>query len=47
MMIDRRQTLAGIGALAATPALAQEDWRKRFPELRMGVSSAENEQMAM
>jgi phosphonate transport system substrate-binding protein len=47
MLIDRRRTLAGIATIAATPALSQEDWRKRFPELRMGVSSAENEEMAM
>ncbi|MGL5113867.1 MAG: phosphate/phosphite/phosphonate ABC transporter substrate-binding protein [Beijerinckiaceae bacterium] len=52
MIIDRRQTLAAMGAFAAAPAFtqpafAQEDWRKKFPELRMGVSSAENEQMAM
>ncbi|MGL4637437.1 MAG: phosphate/phosphite/phosphonate ABC transporter substrate-binding protein [Beijerinckiaceae bacterium] len=49
--ISRRSALATLAAAAVTPAVspafAQEDWRKRFPELRMGVSSAENEQLAM
>jgi phosphonate transport system substrate-binding protein len=45
--ISRRSVLVTMAAAAVTPALAQEDWRKRFPELRMGVSSAENEQLAM
>jgi phosphonate transport system substrate-binding protein len=44
---SRREALTAFGALAATSAFAQQDWRKQFPELRMGVSSAENEAMAI
>lgn len=45
--ITRRAALAGLTGLAAAPALAQSDWRRRIPELRLGVSSAENEANAM
>jgi phosphonate transport system substrate-binding protein len=47
IILSRRSALATIVAAATSPVLSQEDWRKRFPELRMGVSSAENEQLAM
>lgn len=42
-MLTRRALLAGLGASATLPALAQEDWRRSVPEVRIGVSSAENE----
>jgi phosphonate transport system substrate-binding protein len=47
--INRRIALAGLGSALACPslALAQSDWRRQFPELRLGVSSAENEANAM
>jgi phosphonate transport system substrate-binding protein len=47
LLTSRREALAAMAALAVTPAWAQQDWRKTFPELRMGVSSAENEALAM
>jgi phosphonate transport system substrate-binding protein len=46
--ITRRAALGGLVLpFAAGSAFAQEDWRRRFPELRIGVSSAENEALAM
>jgi phosphonate transport system substrate-binding protein len=42
----RRALLASAGLLAA-PALAQADWRAQFRELRLGISSAENERDAI
>lgn len=40
-MMDRRTLLAGIGAAAATPALAQS-WKAKYPELVYAVVPAEN-----
>lgn len=42
-MLTRRMLLAGLGASCALPAGAQDDWRRSVPEVRIGVSSAENE----
>lgn len=42
-MLTRRTFVASLGALAAAPALAQQDWRQSVKEIRFGVSSAENE----
>ncbi|MFY8113900.1 MAG: phosphate/phosphite/phosphonate ABC transporter substrate-binding protein [Rhabdaerophilum sp.] len=44
--ISRRATLMGL-ALAPVPVKAQSDWRNQFKELRVGVSSAENEAGAL
>jgi phosphonate transport system substrate-binding protein len=47
---SRRAVLALVPAALATPALAQQaagDWRRRFPEIRIGISSAENEGAAL
>jgi phosphonate transport system substrate-binding protein len=44
-MLNRRHLLlstAGAAALAVSPALAQADWRQRFPELVFAVVPAEN-----
>jgi phosphonate transport system substrate-binding protein len=44
-MMNRRHLLlasAGAAALAATPAMAQADWRQRFPELVFAIVPAEN-----
>jgi phosphonate transport system substrate-binding protein len=48
-MIRRRTTLAAAAALLATPALAQAPtgWRASIRELRLGISSAENERDAI
>jgi phosphonate transport system substrate-binding protein len=42
-MLTRRNLLAGFGCSLAMPAFSQEDWRRSVPEVRIGVSSAENE----
>lgn len=42
-MLTRRTLLAGLGCSVALPALSQEDWRRSVPEVRIGISSAENE----
>lgn len=44
-MLTRRHLLAAFGgtALLPPPLAAQEDWRRAVPELRIGISSAENE----
>jgi phosphonate transport system substrate-binding protein len=49
MTLSRRTLLALAAAGVATPALAQQagDWRRRFPEIRIGISSAENEGAAL
>jgi phosphonate transport system substrate-binding protein len=44
-MLNRRHLLlstAGAAALVVTPALAQADWRQRFPEIVFAVVPAEN-----
>lgn len=48
-MLRRRATLFATAALLATPNLAraQAGWRAQFRELRLGVSSAENERDAI
>lgn len=47
-MPNRRSTLlAAAAAILARPALAQADWRQQFRELRLGISSAENERDAI
>ncbi|PWS36294.1 phosphonate ABC transporter substrate-binding protein [Falsiroseomonas bella] len=52
-MIRRRTTLLAASALLAAPALARAQgsasagWRARFRELRLGISSAENERDAI
>jgi phosphonate transport system substrate-binding protein len=47
-MMHRRSTLlAAAAAILARPALAQADWRAQFRELRLGISSAENERDAI
>ncbi|CAN1533863.1 PhnD ABC-type phosphate/phosphonate transport system, periplasmic component [Rhabdaerophilaceae bacterium] len=46
MKIDRRTLIAGL-ALSPIAASAQSDWRSQFKELRVGVSSAENEAGAL
>jgi phosphonate transport system substrate-binding protein len=42
-----RRTFLAAPALLATPALAQAGWRAQFRELRLGISSAENERDAI
>jgi phosphonate transport system substrate-binding protein len=42
-MLTRRNLLVGLGCSVALPALAQADWRRSVSEVRIGVSSAENE----
>lgn len=47
-MLTRRLLLAGLGSVAASPTLAQQDdWRQSIREVRFGVSSAENEAAAI
>lgn len=46
-MHRRRILLSGAASLLAAPALAQADWRTQFRELRLGISSAENERDAV
>lgn len=47
-MVTRRHLLALLAATSvAAPAALAQDWKAKFPELRMGVSSAENEAGAM
>ncbi|RXT52763.1 hypothetical protein B6S44_18620 [Bosea sp. Tri-44] len=47
-MLTRRLLLAGLGSVAASPILAQQDdWRQSIREVRFGVSSAENEAAAI
>lgn len=46
LAINRRHALLGF-ALAPAIAKAQSDWRAQFKELRIGVSSAENEAGAL
>jgi len=46
-MIARRTALLASASLLATPAIAQGGWRAQFRELRLGVSSAENERDAI
>lgn len=50
--LSRRSLLALAAAGLASPALAQQQpaassWRQRFPEIRIGISSAENEGAAL
>jgi phosphonate transport system substrate-binding protein len=48
LMLRRRTTLlAGAAALASPATRAQTGWRAQFRELRLGVSSAENERDAI
>lgn len=42
-----RRTLLAAPALLALPARAQENWRTQYRELRLGISSAENERDAI
>ena len=42
-MLTRRNVLAGLGCSVALPALSQDDWRRSVPEVRIGISPAENE----
>lgn len=46
-MHRRRILFSGAASLLAAPALAQADWRTQFRELRLGISSAENERDAV
>jgi phosphonate transport system substrate-binding protein len=53
-MLQRRSVLAVLGGSVAgvvdgalIPRAAAQDWRAKFPELRLGVSSAENEAGAL
>lgn len=46
-MISRRLSLCLPLAALARPALAQADWRSQYRELRLGISSAENERDAI
>ena len=46
-MISRRTLLAGLATVPALPAIAQADWRQTIKEVRIGVSSAENEAAAI
>lgn len=47
-MIARRASLAAAAALLAAPAVrAQSGWRAQYRELRLGISSAENERDAI
>jgi phosphonate transport system substrate-binding protein len=46
LTVNRRHALLGF-ALAPAIARAQSDWRNQFKELRIGVSSAENEAGAL
>lgn len=46
-MHRRRILLSGAASLLAAPAVAQADWRTQFRELRLGISSAENERDAV
>lgn len=41
--IPRRRALATILVAAATPAIAQDDWRRQFKIVRFSVTTAENE----
>lgn len=43
----RRLLLAATASLAASPALAQGDWRSRFREIRYGTISSEQENVAL
>jgi phosphonate transport system substrate-binding protein len=49
--LSRRTLLALAAAGATSPVLAQQpasgDWRRRVPEIRIGISSAENEAAAL
>jgi phosphonate transport system substrate-binding protein len=42
-----RRTLLAAPTLLSLPTLAQQDWRQQFRELRLGISSAENERDAI
>jgi len=46
-MLTRRTILAGLAAMPALPALAQQDWRQTIREVRFGISPAENEAAAL
>lgn len=46
-MHRRHILLSGTASLLAAPALAQADWRSQYRELRLGISSAENERDAV
>lgn len=46
-MLTRRLALSLPLAVLARPALAQADWRSQYRELRLGISSAENERDAI
>jgi phosphonate transport system substrate-binding protein len=46
-MTTRRTTLLAATSLLALPALAQSNWRAQFRELRLGISSSENERDAI
>jgi phosphonate transport system substrate-binding protein len=46
-MLTRRTMLAGLAATPSLPAFAQADWRQTIKEVRIGVSSAENEAAAL